>query len=468
MSARHFTASRAPRQHQRGQALAEFTIAAAFVLIPLFLMIPLLGKFMDMKATTIQAARYAAWERTAWYGSSEWAVGQKSDAQIQSEVQQRFFSDAPTAPLRSTDQNQTGAVGGKQLWHDHAGTSMLSTYSAGAGQGGQTPGTMDVFLSGVQKIVNVIDSVLGTKFKLDMKSLYTSTVNLNTANTSAITLATGSGSSGFTAPNFVMSQVLVANGWSANGPDFVKAQTEGLAVLSLAQRSPVKEVMDIVQTVIGTFVEELKPSSLKLGGEILPDYVPPDRLTAVPAAAPAPKKTATQRRDEEAAKQKAEADTLTNRIQTKVNALNAAIVKTQNSINSCKADKQTEFDANYKECHDETYCSIDAGFLGCWEHKTRNVCTVKMPPGGWGTSYTPKADASVACHAGLDQQIADLQAKLNDPDLQLAKTKSDEQLAANPSLGNDPVFMAQRNSALNDIAAYQAQINDLQRQKNGI
>ena len=468
MSARHFTASRAPRQHQRGQALAEFTIAAAFVLIPLFLMIPLLGKFMDMKATTIQAARYAAWERTAWYGSSEWAVGQKSDAQIQSEVQQRFFSDAPTAPLRSTDQNQTGAVGGKQLWHDHAGTSMLSTYSAGAGQGGQTPGTMDVFLSGVQKIVNVIDSVLGTKFKLDMKSLYTSTVNLNTANTSAITLATGSGSSGFTAPNFVMSQVLVANGWSANGPDFVKAQTEGLAVLSLAQRSPVKEVMDIVQTVIGTFVEELKPSSLKLGGEILPDYVPPDRLTAVPAAAPAPKKTATQRRDEEAAKQKAEADTLTNRIQTKVNALNAAIVKTQNSINSCKADKQTEFDANYKECHDETYCSFDAGFLGCWEHKTRNVCTVKMPPGGWGTSYTPNADASVACHQGLDAQIADLQAKLNDPDLQLAKTKSDEQLAANPSLANDPVFMSQRNDSVNAINSYQAQINDLQRQKNGI
>jgi len=468
MSARHIPASRAPRQHQRGQALAEFTIAAAFVLIPLFLMIPLLGKFMDMKATTIQAARYAAWERTAWYGSSEWAVGQKSDAQIQSEVQQRFFSDAPTAPMRSTDQNQTGAVGGKPLWHDHAGTSMLSTYSAGAGQGEQTPGTMDVFLNGVQKIVNVIDSVLGTKFKLDMKSLYTSRVNLNTSNTSAISLATGAGTSGFTAPNFVMSQMLVANGWSANGPDFVKAQTEGLAVLSLAQRSPVKEVMDIVQTVLGTFVEELKPSSLKLGGEILPDYVPPDRLTAVPAAAPAPKKTATQRRDEEAAKQKAEADALTNRIQTKVNALNAAIVKTQNSINSCKADKQTEFDANYKECHDERYCSIDAGFLGCWEHKTRTVCSVKMPPGGWGTSYTPKADASVACHAGLDQQIADLQAKLNDPDLQLAKTKSDEQLAANPSLGNDPVFMAQRNSALNDIAAYQAQINDLQRQKNAI
>ena len=444
--------------------MAEFTIAAAFVLIPLFLMIPLLGKFMDMKATTIQAARYAAWERTAWYGSSAWAVGQKSDLEIQSEVQQRFFADAPTAPLRSTDKTQSGAVGGKQLWHDHAGASMLSTYSAGAGQGGQTPGTMDVFLRGVQTFVNVIDSVLGTRFKLDMQSLYTSTVNLNTANTSAITLATGSGTSGFTAPNFAMSQVLVANGWSANGRPFVKAQTEGLAVLSLAQRSPVQGVMNIVQTVLGTFVEELSPSSLKLGGEILPDHVPPDRLAVAPAPTPAPRQTAAERRAASATQQKADAEGLTNRVQAKVNALNAAIVNTQNSINSCKAARNAEYNANRYERHSRFVCDYDFGALGCAGGHT-DYWTVDKGP---GNNYTPIADANVACHAGLDQQIADLQAKLNDPDLQLAKTKSDEQLAANPSLGNDPVFMAQRNAYLNSIAAYQAQINDLQRQKNAI
>lgn len=451
-SSLHFTQS-TQRGRQRGQALAEFTIAAAFVLIPLFLMIPLLGKFMDMKATTIQAARYAAWERTVWYGNSDWADGQKSNAQIQSEVQQRFFADSATTPLRSTDQTLTGAVAARPLWYDHAGASMLSTYSAGVGPGTQTPGTMDGFLSGAQKIVNTIDSVLGTKFKLDMQSQYTSTVSLDAANTPAIRLATGADKSGFTAPNFVMKQVLVTNGWSANGPDFVKKQTEGLAVLSLAQRSPVKEVMHIVQSVLGTFVEELKPSSLKLGGELLPDLVPPDRVTASASPAPPPGKTAEQRRKEEADKQNAEAKALTDRVTTKVNALHDAIGTTQHSINSCSADKQAEFLANYQKC--------DVNPIT----REKTNCTVnKIPPGGPGTSWTPNADASVACHAGLDAQIAELEAKLADPDLQLAITKSDQQLAANPDLVNDPVFMKNRNAAESKIAAFQAQIDDLRKQ----
>jgi hypothetical protein len=441
------------RERQRGQALAEFTIAAAFVLIPLFLMIPLLGKFMDMKATTIQAARYAAWERTAWYGNADWAAGQKSDAQIQSEVQQRFFADSATTPLRSSDKTQSGAAVGKPLWHDHTGAPMLSAYSADAGKGTQTPGTMDVVLSDVHKFVEVIDSVLGTKFKLDMKSLYTSTVSLNAANTPAISLATGADTSGFTAPHFVMQQVLVTNGWSANGPDFVKKQTEGLAVLSLAQRSPVKEVMHIVQSVLGTFVEELKPSSLKLGGVLLPDLVPTDRLTASASPAPQPGKTAEQRRKEEADKQNADANALTDRVTTKVNALHDAIGTTQNSINSCSADKQAEFLANYQKC--------DVNPIT----REKTNCTVnKIPPGGPGTSWTPNADASVACHAGLDAQIADLEANLADPDLQLAITKSDQQLAANPDLVNDPVFMKNRNSAKSKIAAFQAQIDELRKQ----
>ena len=432
--------------------MAEFTIAAAFVLIPLFLMIPLLGKFMDMKATTIQAARYAAWERTAWYGNSEWAAGQKSDAQIQSEVQQRFFADSATAPLRSIDQAQAGAVGGKLLWYDHSGASMLLNYSAEAGQGTQTPGTMDSLVSKAQKIVNVIDNITGAEFILDMKSQYTSKVTLNAANTPATTLATGAATSGFTAPSFVMRNVLVSNGWSANGPDFVKKQTEGLAILSLAGRSPIKEVMNVVQRIAGVFVKELEPSSLKLGGKVLPDFVPPDRLTASTSPAQPPGRTAEQRRQDEADKQKAEADALTNSITTKVNALQNAVGTTQNSINSCSADKQAEFLANYQKCDVDPFTRV------------KTNCIVKVSPGGVGTSYTPKADASVACHGGLEAQIAALEAQLADPDLQLAITKSDQQLKDNPDLSTDPVFIKNRNTAKATIAAFQAQIDDLRRQ----
>ena len=66
--------------------MVEFLIAATTVLIPLFLIVPILGKFMDMKSASIQAARYAAWERTVWFNNSDWAAAPKTDAQIQNEV----------------------------------------------------------------------------------------------------------------------------------------------------------------------------------------------------------------------------------------------------------------------------------------------------------------------------------------------------------------------------------------------
>ena len=55
------------KSRESGQAMTEFQICAAYVLIPLFLMVPLLAKYIDIKHATISAARYQAWEYTAWY-----------------------------------------------------------------------------------------------------------------------------------------------------------------------------------------------------------------------------------------------------------------------------------------------------------------------------------------------------------------------------------------------------------------
>ena len=108
--------------------MVEFLIAATLVLIPLFLTVPLLGKYMDLKATSIQAARYAAWERTVWFGGTNWTAGEKEDIKIQREIQQRFFSDTATVKLQSTDGNATGwgGTGPKPLWRDRAGNPMLA------------------------------------------------------------------------------------------------------------------------------------------------------------------------------------------------------------------------------------------------------------------------------------------------------------------------------------------------------
>lgn len=271
------------RRRQSGQALAEFTIAAATVLLPLFLIIPLLGKYMDIKASSVQAARYAAWERTAWFGSTDWAAGEKTDLEIQHEVLQRFFSDTATAKIQSSQSSMTGwgGSGPKPLWRDRGGNPMLADYDSNvnhASPRSQTPGTMDAVLDPVVTVVNVVDSILGSKFELDMKSLYTTTISVQTVQTEPIHRIMGGASTSTGAPLFTMTNVLVANGWSANGSDNVKNQVEGLTPMSIAQRDPIKTVLQIMQIVTTLFAPELMPDYLKFGGVIQPDIVPDDRI----------------------------------------------------------------------------------------------------------------------------------------------------------------------------------------------
>ncbi len=463
---------------QRGQAMTEFTIAAACVLVPLFLMLPFLGKFMDMKATSIQAARYAAWERTVWYGSDQWESGQKTDQQIKNEVVQRFFNDTADKALTSSDLNSP-AGSPKALWTDHAGATILGNTNSTSAVS-STPGTINTYLAIFRNGVNLVGAVLDTKFKLDTSSLYTSTVTLTAAKTDAMALAWNGdvlkgGNVGLTAPTFTERNVLVANGWSANGPAFVKKQTEGLAVFNVFNRPPVSNVIGTVQKVVGIFVEELDSSSLKVGVEIKPDLVPPDRLSAaaVTAVKPVPVPTPRKTPEQEAADRSAAANAAADAVKAKAKALDEGIKNTQASIDSCKAAKDAEYNSNRYIQHSDYVCDAPTVFGCAWGHTNR--WTEDKGP---GNNYTPKSDANVACHAGLDQQIADLQAKLNDPDLQKAKTESDKALAKSdadllvdptgPNLRADADFMKNRAETYKVISDYQAQIDNLKRQKNAI
>lgn len=263
--------------------MVEFLIAATLVLIPMFLIVPLLGKYMDLKATAIQAARYAAWERTVYFNSTDWPAADKDDLKIQREIQQRFFSNTATAKLQSTDGNTTGWGGGpKPLWRDRAGNPMLVTYDSNVTQGvtkDDTPGLINDILDPVVSAISFVGGLLGAAFVLDMQSQYTATVNVQTVPTRPIkqvintTAATGAAT-----PLFSEKNVLIANGWSANGATQVKKQTEGLTPTSFLQRSPISDVLTVIQYLAYVFAPELNPNHLKLGGEIQPDVVPDDRL----------------------------------------------------------------------------------------------------------------------------------------------------------------------------------------------
>lgn len=138
---------------QKGSAITEFVISlVAFV--PLFLSIPLLGKYADIKHKNIEASRYAVWERTIWSDEgARWNDDEqsKSDAQIHLEMDRRLFSH-PLQAMHHTDSSAN------PLWVNHKGESLLANAGTGAdGRPQASTATLDEYnptdhLSGLARI----------------------------------------------------------------------------------------------------------------------------------------------------------------------------------------------------------------------------------------------------------------------------------------------------------------------------
>lgn len=78
-----------------GQALVEFTIVAAGAVTFLILFLPIMSKVSEARFKTLQAARYAAWERTIYYDKTAWADApgiSKSELQLRDEANQRILA----------------------------------------------------------------------------------------------------------------------------------------------------------------------------------------------------------------------------------------------------------------------------------------------------------------------------------------------------------------------------------------
>ena len=81
---------RAARGGCAGQALTEFLVIS-LVLIPLFLLLPMIGKFQDISHATQMAGRYAAFDAVLRNDShNTW----KPPQQLEAELRQRYFGPA--------------------------------------------------------------------------------------------------------------------------------------------------------------------------------------------------------------------------------------------------------------------------------------------------------------------------------------------------------------------------------------
>lgn len=291
--------------------MIEAIVAAALVLVPLFLAIPVIAKYQDIRSHVVQGARYAAWERTVWFGgdaaatmgigsssafSNKWDANEKSDSAIKAEVGTRILSKNASKFSTSGDQGlSTYSGGAKQLWTDRRGNSLLQNYGdiSDTYANDKAPGLINDLLDPLIAVTSVVSN-----FTVDTHAQYTATIGLNVkqvafnANSSGLGpcsscpvdyIATGSTMS------FAEKNVLVANGWSANGPGSldenakhpekitVYNQIRGLTPTSLLKPSSgiFHDALAVLKDIALVFFPEL--STLDLG-RVEVDKVPADRL----------------------------------------------------------------------------------------------------------------------------------------------------------------------------------------------
>jgi hypothetical protein len=109
----------APPKLHAGQALAESCVVL-LAFSPLFLLIPLLGKFLDLAHTAQMASRYVAFESVA----HDPLNGRLLDDEIAADVARRFFNRSD-APIKTRDAAGASDAERNPLWVDQRGEALL-------------------------------------------------------------------------------------------------------------------------------------------------------------------------------------------------------------------------------------------------------------------------------------------------------------------------------------------------------
>lgn len=112
------------RRCETGQSTTEFAVLA-LVLAPLALLVPLLGKYLDLAQTTTQASRYAAFEI-----SVRGPATAKDEATVAAEARRRLMGTTQ-APVKTGDVAGDFAGFRNPLWTDFRGDHFLPRFDEG-------------------------------------------------------------------------------------------------------------------------------------------------------------------------------------------------------------------------------------------------------------------------------------------------------------------------------------------------
>lgn len=274
---------RSSRGLQKGQALTEMAIVAV-VLVPLFLLVPMLGKYFHIKQTAQQAARSAAWAATV--------IPDYEFANLDAATQRRLVLDRhfSLADDPITTQASSAADGDDvrsemmNSFSDHAllrrGDITLSPYT------NQSGGHVTDVIEGFSRMFELMP---GGNFPPNRNGLVTSEMTLRPRNL----MASDGGGATFLDPfdnldlEMTLNHTVLADAWNAAGNGLeghvshnrdrsVHEQVRSMVPLSALE--PVSDVLDDLEfmdmlPVVGV-LSRFRP------GYIQPDIVPKDKLEA--------------------------------------------------------------------------------------------------------------------------------------------------------------------------------------------
>ncbi|MDG3064646.1 hypothetical protein ACFQ4M_14285 [Thauera mechernichensis] len=245
----------ADRARIRGQSSVEF-LALALVLLPLLLIVPLIGKQLDIAQAAAAAARYAAFEGTVRHGGSlqPW----KPDAVLADELRRRFFSTS-SAAIKTGDVAGDVSADRNPLWSDHRGGALLPVFSTHVGVESRR-----------QALSQPVGAVFAAGMGLDKSNLHTARLRVGVANVAGLAPFDALGLS------IERHATVLVDPWSAPGP---------AAVRSALRREPWNPVgpfpfgpLDTLVSALRPFAAVLEGSQLPDIGRINPDIVPADRI----------------------------------------------------------------------------------------------------------------------------------------------------------------------------------------------
>lgn len=239
------------RRPQRGASTIEFLVLA-LASVPLFTIMPLIGKYTDLAQTTEIASRYVAFEGTVRNTSSNW----KTDTELAAEVRRRFFSTSD-APIKTNDVAGNFPGDRNPVWSDYQGKPLLADFNT----------DVSVETKVESKHVPSAASFAGASgFNLSEGNLYTGRVTVRPRNVGLLPP--------FDHLGLVISRStsVLVDGWTAASPGAVKSKVEGAGLPAY----PIP-----LLAALGATLGQVPPLILDPAmdvNDINPEIVPADRL----------------------------------------------------------------------------------------------------------------------------------------------------------------------------------------------